>query len=227
MFSQKECPEIDYHGFILKDEISENWDYLDQTQVLIFHAWIAEYVKVANVTDLGDGRKKLMFQEPLKHASVGGWVKSGGWRFLLFNNPKLLDAPGEYVCVEDNGEAIFSYIPPEDETDGKVIMSNVEQMITVTGASNIKFKGLKFQHGSSLGRDGYRYGTESVLRILSSSDITIEDCEFSHLGSIGIHFKDSSSILIQNNVFTDIGYHAVSSLFNNWAKDTQENIMIR
>ena len=55
MFSQKECPEIDYHGFILKDEISENWDYLDQTQVLIFHAWIAEYVKVANVTDLGDG----------------------------------------------------------------------------------------------------------------------------------------------------------------------------
>ena len=94
MFSQKECPEIDYHGFILKDEISEDWDYLEQTQVLIFHAWIAEYVKVANVTDLGDGRKKLMFQEPLQHASVGEWVKSGGWRFLLSNNLALLDAPG-------------------------------------------------------------------------------------------------------------------------------------
>ena len=93
-FSQKNCPEINHHGFILKDEISEDWDYLEQTQVLIFHAWIAEYVKIANVTDLGDGRKKLMFQEPLQHASVGEWVKSGGWRFLLLNNLALLDAPG-------------------------------------------------------------------------------------------------------------------------------------
>ena len=145
---------------------------------------------------------------------------------LFLNNLSLLDSSGEYVCVEDNGEAIFSYIPPADETDSKVIMSNVEQMITLSGASNIKFKRLKFQHSSQGGKDGYRYGEESVLRILKSSDITIEDCEFSHLGSIGIHFKESSNILIQNNVFTDIGYHAISSLFNSFAEN-QENIMIR
>ena len=137
-----------------------------------------------------------------------------------------LNVPGEYVCVEDNGEVIFSYIPPGDEPNSKVIMSNIEQMITLSGASNIKFQGLKFQHASQGGKDGYRWGEESVLRILKSSDITIEDCEFSHLGSIGIHFKQSSNILIQNNVFNDIGYHAISSLFNSFA-ETQENIMIR
>ena len=50
--------------------MAENWENLDQTQILIFHSFVAEYAKVANITDNGDGRKKLLFQEPLKHDPI-------------------------------------------------------------------------------------------------------------------------------------------------------------
>ena len=210
---KQSCPSIDKKGFILQDEISNDWKYLDQTQVLIFHSWIAEYAKVKSVIDLGDGRKKLMFQKNLKHAPIGQWNKAGGWRFILLNNLALLDVPGtwlflgkylsidfskihiiscekflanflisisrsviktamyisgEYVCVEDNGKALFSYIPPEDAgNDNQLIGSNLEQMIVINKANNIKFQGLKFQHTSQGGKDGYRWGTEAAIRIFN------------------------------------------------------------
>ena len=73
-FSQSGCPEINRNGFIFKDEWNSNipnWNYLDQTRLLIFHSWLAEYVEVANVTDLGNGLNQVMFKNPLRHAKIG------------------------------------------------------------------------------------------------------------------------------------------------------------
>ena len=79
--------------------------------MLVFHSWIAEYATVSNVT--GD---RVYFKEPLKHAPVGTYVPSSGWRFLVFNNVALLDVPGEYVCNDlGDGLAQFSYIPLEEQ----------------------------------------------------------------------------------------------------------------
>ena len=56
--------------------------------------------------------------------------------------------------------------------------------------------------------------------------ITIEECEFSHLGSIGIFLKNTSKFLVQNNVFFDIGYHGILTMYKDEIKDTMEDIMI-
>ena len=42
-----------------------------------------------------------MFQEPLSHAAVGTWIRSGALRYLVVNNRAVLDAPGEYVCTQE------------------------------------------------------------------------------------------------------------------------------
>ena len=79
--------------------------------MLVFHSWIAEYATVSNVTG-----NRVYFKEPLKHAPVGTYVPSSGWRFLIFNNVALLDVPGEYVCNDlGDGLAQFSYIPLEEQ----------------------------------------------------------------------------------------------------------------
>ena len=66
------CPYIDKTGFIaISNDVSKDWSYLDQTSVLIFHSWIAEYAKIAHIEDLDDGTKKVKFQNPLQHAAVG------------------------------------------------------------------------------------------------------------------------------------------------------------
>ena len=98
-FSQSNCPEENKNGFYLNNEMSSNWTDIDQTQVLFFHSWINEYARVKSLTSVG-GRLKVLFQEPLSHAAVGTWIKSGALRYLVVNNMAVLDMPGEFVCVE-------------------------------------------------------------------------------------------------------------------------------
>ena len=63
-FSQP-CPQENRLGFYLTDEISPDWEDLNQTQILIFHSWINEYARVGSVVDTEGGRRKVVFQEPL------------------------------------------------------------------------------------------------------------------------------------------------------------------
>ena len=78
-------------------------------------------------------------------------------------------------------------------------------MLIISGATNVNLKGIKFQHTSQGGKDGYRFGSESNIRILNCMDMIIEQCEFSNIGSIGLYLKNSSRILVQDNAFFDIG----------------------
>ena len=98
-FSQT-CPEDDRLGFVFSDEFSEDWTDVDQMEIIIFHSWIAEYVKVANISRTIDGRNVVKFQKPLQSSAIGDWPKSSGWRYIILNNLALLDEPGEYVCLK-------------------------------------------------------------------------------------------------------------------------------
>ena len=102
----------------------------------------------------------------------------------------MLDSPGEYVCVQENEEAIFSYIPINEDSNSP-IFSNLEVIIELNRATNINFHGIKFQHSSSGGHDGYNFGPQSAFRILNTENINILDCEFSHTGMIAIWIYNS------------------------------------
>ena len=39
-FSQSACPAENRNGFYLNDEMSPDWQDLDQTEVLFFNSWI-------------------------------------------------------------------------------------------------------------------------------------------------------------------------------------------
>ena len=163
---------------------------------------------------------------PLIISIIGDYNKPGGWRYLLFNNLALLDSPGEFVCVQENDEAVFSYIPPLEEDDYP-IFSNLEVIIELNRATNINFQGVKFQHSSSGGHDGYNFGPQSAFRILNTENINIQDCEFSHTGMIAAWIYNSNQITIQNNIFFDIGYHGVHMLYKDTDHDIMDNVMIR
>ena len=174
-FSQN-CPEENKNGFYLNDEMSPDWEHLDQTQVLIYHSWIAEYARVANVTTEVDGRNKVLFQEPLGHAPVGQWIKSGALRYLVVNNIAVLDMPGEYVCVQEAEDlAVISWIPPDGvEDDVTPVMTKLEIIIQATSVENLSIKGLQFHHTSYNGLDNnYNYQDGAVV-IRKSNGINIK-----------------------------------------------------
>ena len=68
----QDCPEDNKDGFIFTDEFSADWNDLNQTQVLIFHAWVAEYAKIGRIIQGTDGRKRVMFQVRIY---IIGWIK--------------------------------------------------------------------------------------------------------------------------------------------------------
>ena len=41
-------------GFVFNDEFSADWPHLEQTRVLVFHSWIAEYANIGNITGLSN-----------------------------------------------------------------------------------------------------------------------------------------------------------------------------
>ena len=168
-FSQN-CPEENKDGFYLNDEMSPDWKDLDQTQILYFHSWVNEYARVANVT-LENERHKVIFQEPLAHAAVGTWIRSGDLRYIVVNNLAVLDTPGEFVCVQAGNVSTVSWIPPQGMAPNLVpVMAKLEKALTTANVDNVKIEGLSFQHTNHYGLDrgmDFQHAAVTILNTMS------------------------------------------------------------
>lgn len=49
---------------------TSDWEDLEQTKILVFQSWIAEYAKIANITQHGNDWI-VIFEEPLKADPIG------------------------------------------------------------------------------------------------------------------------------------------------------------
>ena len=166
-FSQN-CPAENRNGFYLNDEMSPDWKDLDQTQILYFHSWVNEYTRVANVTS-ENGRHKVMFQEPLAHAAVGTWIRSGDLRYIVVNNLAVLDSPGEFVCTQTGNVSTVSWIPPQGVTPDLVpVMAKLEKVLW-TGNNNVNVEGLSFQHTNHYGLDTGMDFQHAALTVTNSN----------------------------------------------------------
>ena len=209
---KQNCPDSNKQGFVIAgDEISGSWDDLDQTQVMVFHSWIAEYTKVASVRNVG-GRTELKFQQPLSHAPVGQWNKAGDWRFLILNNREVLDQEGEMVCTEQGGTVTLSYIPPAGMESSTPVLAVLETLISIARTSSITLRDLKFRHTSSGGVDGYTWGSQSAVKVDRADDVTIDSCEFNHIGMVGLFIRATNRMTVTNSQFLDVGSHGLLAL---------------
>ena len=142
---QQSCPDENNYGFVFNNEFSSDWNYVNQTRVLIFHSWIAEYGQVSDITTDLDGRNVVKFQNSLKHAPTGKFAISGNYRYQIFNNKAILDTPGESVCVKTDQGIEVSYIPI-DENDSEIpVMSQLETILQIQPhplLSNIHVSGI-------------------------------------------------------------------------------------
>jgi len=184
---------------------------LEQTQILVYHSWINEYARVKSVTN-ENGRNKVMFQEPLSHAPIGQWIKSGDLRYIIVNNLEVLDTPGEYVCTEKDGIATFSWIPPPGATSTQTpVLSRLEIIIQMIGLENVSVQGLKF-HSNYFGLDLNMNWQHAALVVKRSNGINISNNDFSHTAQTGLFVATTSNVIVDRNTFTDIGYHGLLTL---------------
>ena len=212
----QECPDEDRMGFVFEDEFSSDWTFLDQTRVLIFHSGIAEYAIVKNVTE-DNGSSRVFFEDPLSRDPIGNKPASSGWRYLIFNNKALLDAPSECVCNEvDENIAKFSYIQPDDPQlqNMPVVISQLTLLLNLNRVSDVHIEGIIFKHSSSGGVINSDFGTAAV-RITHSENIVVTDCKFTQTGMTGLYGTDSRNVQVTKSIFTDMGFHGIQFHYKN------------
>ena len=146
-----------------------------------------------------------MFQEPLGHAPVGTWITSGDLRYLVVNNRALLDQPGEFVCLQRGARAELAWIPPAGASSQVPVMSRLEKVMELRNTESVTLQGLQIQHATYRGLDDHMNFFNSALLVIGGTDITIVDCAFSHTEMTGLFISGVSNLLVERNVFTDIG----------------------
>ena len=117
----------------------------------------------------------------------------------MLNNRALLDQEGEVVCTNiGENEARVSYIPPEGLEDKNPVVGTLEVLLDISQCNHITLTGLNFRHSTAGGQDGpYAWGAESALRLTHVQDVIVDDCQFSHLGLIGVFVQVLGRVLFK------------------------------
>ena len=124
----------------------------------------------------------------------------------MLNNRALLDQEGEVVCTNiGENEARVSYISPEGLEDKSPVVGSLKVLLDISHCNHITLAGLNFRHSTSGGQEGpYAWGAESAVRLTHVEDVLLDDCEFSHLGMIGVYVQVVNESI--RNTFIDLKF---------------------
>ncbi len=121
--------------------------------------------------------------------------------YILDNVRTALDAPGEWFLGRD-GELFYKPLPGEEIATARAVAPVADKLVILRGdlpeekpVEYLTFRGLAFEHGQWLtppaGVDPMQAAAavEGAIQADGASHITIEDCQFSHVGTYGIWFR--------------------------------------
>lgn len=168
---------------------------LRDVNLVVFHKWDI----TRRFLDRIDTEGSALVTSGGKMKSWNPWVKDS--YFILENYRSALDEPGEWFLDRDGS---LYYLPrPGEQIDALEAVAPVtEKFVLVSGDSakeqfveHVALKGLTFQHGQWLTpQEGFEPAQaagpiEAALMVDGGRNITIEDCEISHVGGYGVWFR--------------------------------------
>lgn len=131
--------------------------------------------------------------------------------FFAYNLLEEIDNPGEWFVDKDS--MILYYYPPHPLSNETLEISRLrDSMIIMDSVSHITFDGISFSQMCG-----------DAINVKNSNNITVKNCEFNNIGRNAISDRRFASIdattlnitngnnnvLIENNVFSEIGGHGV------------------
>ena len=127
----------------------------------------------------------------LEPAYVSKFGAQKGTTYYIFNVIEELDAPGEWYLDRENS-LLYLYPLGGINTANIMLSLSVNDLITVDGASFLRFKGLSLR------------GTRGNGMVINANDVSVEDCLISDLSGIGIE-ADGYRIRITDCELAHIG----------------------
>ncbi|NQU22059.1 MAG: right-handed parallel beta-helix repeat-containing protein [Candidatus Nealsonbacteria bacterium] len=170
-------------------------DELADVNFMVYHKW-------------DNTRRFIDRLDPQHHALVtsGQGMKSwNAWRrnsrYHLENYRDALDAPGEWFLARD-GTLYYHPLPGEDMTTAVVVAPVVDRFLLIQGdpaagkyVEHVTVRGLTFRHAQWITPPGGFEASqaaaplEAVVMVDGARNVTIEDCEFGHVGIYVVWFR--------------------------------------
>jgi hypothetical protein len=170
---------------------------LGDVTVVVYHSWEISRLRLAafdpaSTTLITTGPAPWAFMEAYWGANQ---------RYHLENFREALDEPGEWF-LDRNGTLFYIPLPGEDMTQADVVAPLIEQFVLLKGkpendsfVEDIAFKGIVFQYGQYLlapeghGDSQAAFTIPAVFEADGARRVTLENCEFSHIGIYGVWFR--------------------------------------
>lgn len=192
----KDGPETKL-GFRFKPGDIQQWDELEDANVIVYHAWTSSrhWIKEVNTQD-----NTVHFKAP-SGWPIGTWDKQG--RYFVENFKQALDSPGEWYLSRQEGRLYYWPLPGEDMTRAKAVAPRLQHLVEFRGdpalgltVENITLRDLSFEYAEWLHDpnqvcDG-QADIHTTAAVVASGlrNSTFENCELAHLGEYAVILGD-------------------------------------
>ena len=184
-------PELKGKGFAYKRSKPKKWLHEDEIWMHGYWKWdwADAYEKIQNIDKK---KKQIRIADP-----QSPYPYTKGRKYYYFNILRELDKPGEWYLDRQNG-LLFFYPPSEITEESEIYVSVLDDyIIQLNHSKNIRIQNIDFA-----------YSNNGAVKILQGMDNLIENCRFTHLGtvavSIGEHKPANKKYKI-NEYFGDAG----------------------
>ncbi len=169
---------------------------LADVHLQIFHKWD----NTRRFLDSIDAQNAQLVTTGQGMKSWNPWKRNS--HFRLENFKAALDAPGEWFLARD-GTLFYKPLPGEDMATASIVAPVAKKLVVVAGdakagkfVEHVALKGLAFQHAQWLTPAGGFEASQAaspidaVVQLDGARHVTIEDCEFGHVGTYGVWFRE-------------------------------------
>lgn len=205
-------------SFVFENDRLARWDIDEGVWLFGYwtHDWYDEVIRI----DSYDKESKIITLA----ATHNYGIKGGTWgrkerRLYALNLLEELDAPGEWYL--DRAKSMLYFYPEEDFDSAHVVLTTLTTpMVETVGANHVKFQGLVFEYGHSLGLAVNKAGDVHVEGCvvanfaaggisLHGTNSSIRSCDIFHIGRAGITVRggDRKTLTKSNNVIENNHVH--------------------
>ncbi len=157
-------------------------------------------------------------------------------RFIIENDRKLLDAPGEWFL---DGDGWLYYIPCEGETPENTVCTApvTEKFLVLKGSEdgghleNVSFRNIAFEHSGHrtpiTGYDSPQGASEAgaVIEAEFARNIRLQNCTVAHTGLYGIWFRQGcSDSQVEHCHLYDLGAGGVKIGHTNYSREKEHEL---
>lgn len=168
---------------------------LRDVNFMVYHKWD----NTRRFVEALDPQQQALITSGRGMKSWNAWTRNS--RYHLENFLVALDAPGEWFLGRD-GTLHYRPLPGEDMTKAEVVAPVVDRFLLIQGdpaegefVDHVRFKGLAFRHAQWITPPGGFEAAqaaspiEAVVMADGARNVTIEDCEFGHVGTYVVWFR--------------------------------------